>query len=224
MCCVDDRVREVLRAALSAAGHEIAAGASPAPLADGASAAGALLVDPPQARRSVAVLRDRGFGGRAVLASSEQRDDLAGKATELGLDGALCTVPPEDLARRFALAVGGKRRILVVDDSEDAGRLLAAELGQAGYDARTVASAEEAMSLILKRATRPDLVLVDVELPRVSGAQLCRFLKSHERFRAIKVVLCAGAGRAEAEALAAECGADDVVTRAALLGDQREGA
>lgn len=208
----------MLQLALEAAGHEVSGAAEAHLLAPGAAKAGALLVEPARARHGIALLRDRGFAGRALLASDAAQEELAGQLEELGADGALALSPPEDLARRFAVALGGRRRVLIVDDSEIAARLLEAELERAGFEILYAPDVETATSLILKRATRPDLMLLDINMPKVSGPQFCRFLKKNDRFRSIKVVFCSGENREKVEALAAECGADGFILKDEFLG------
>jgi len=218
ICCESEIVRRMLQLALEAAGHEVSGASEAHLLAPAAAQAGALLVEPARARHGIALLRDRGFAGRALLASDAAQDELTAQLEELGADGALALSPPEDLARRFAVALGGRRRVLIVDDSEIAARLLEAELERAGFEIFYAPDVETATSLILKRATRPDLMLLDINMPKVSGPQFCRFLKKNDRFRSIKVVFCSGENREKVAALAAECGADGFILKDEFLG------
>ena len=218
VCCESDIVRGALALALGAAGHEVEGEPDAHLLVPSVEEAGALVVDEPRSRHAIALLRDAGFAGRALLAGDAPAEELAPLSAEVGADGALSLVPPEDLAARFARAVGGKRRVLIVDDSELAARLLKAELEQAGFAIDYARDAETATSLVLKRATRPDLVLLDVNMPGVSGPQFCRFLKRNDRFKSIKVVLCSGEDRGKVAALAAGCGADGFILKDEFLG------
>jgi CheY-like chemotaxis protein len=218
VCAESDILREALTLALGAAGHELEGAADAHLLVPHVEGAGALVVDEARARQGIALLRDSGFAGRALLVGDAPAEELGPLANEVGADAALPLAPPEDLARRFARAVGGKRRVLIVDDSEIAARLLQAELAQAGFAIDYAPDAEVATSLVLKRATRPDLVLLDVNMPKVSGPQFCRFLKRNDRFRSIKVVLCSGDDREKVAALAAECGADGYILKDEFLG------
>ena len=72
--------------------------------------------------------------------------------------------------------------------------------------------------MLARRETRPDLILLDVKMPRIDGPQFCRFVKRNERFRGIKVILCTGAARDTVEQLAAECGADGFLFKDEFLG------
>lgn len=219
ICSENETLRSTLRDELEAGGHQVTDGPAAAALAVVAPEAGALLVDPSRAKHAIALLRDRGFAGRALVTGDAPREELARRAQEVGADGTLALSPRDDLVRRFAVSVGGKRRVLIVDDSEIVARLLRLELEKAGFAVEHALDVEKATSLILKRATRPDLVLLDVNMPRVSGPQFCRFLKTNDRFRSIKVVFCSTEDREKLAALAAEYGADGYVLKREFLGN-----
>jgi len=218
ICSENEDLRGTLRVELEAAGHQVVEGAAPGPLVPTAPDAGALLVEPAKAKHAIALLRDRGFAGRALVTYDLPKAELDRQVQELGADGALAASPRKDLARRFAVAVGGRRRVLIVDDSEIVARLLRLELEKAGFAVDYAPDVEKATSIILKRATRPDLVLLDINMPRVSGPQFCRFIKGNDRFRSIKVLFCSSENREKMAALAAECGADGYVLKREFLG------
>jgi CheY-like chemotaxis protein len=77
---------------------------------------------------------------------------------------------------------------------------------------------EKAASIILKRQTRPDLILLDINMPKVDGAQFCRFVKKNDMFKAIKVIFCSGEEREKVKRLVAECGADGFILKDEFLG------
>jgi len=218
ICSENEDLRGTLRVELEAAGHQVVEGAGPGSLVPTAPDAGALLVEPAKAKHAIALLRDRGFAGRALVTYDLPKAELDRQVQEVGADGALAASPREDLARRFAVAVGGRRRVLIVDDSEIVARLLRLELEKAGFAVDYAPDVEKATSIILKRATRPDLVLLDINMPRVSGPQFCRFIKGNDRFRSIKVLFCSSENREKMAALAAECGADGYVLKREFLG------
>ena len=84
------------------------------------------------------------------------------------------------------------RRILVVDDERDILDLARIILKSGGYDVATAASGEEALRIISMK--KPDLVLLDVVLPGVSGLDVCRLLKRDPGTPPIKVVLFTALG------------------------------
>ena len=113
---------------------------------------------------------------------------------------------------------GRQWRVLVVDDCDKTVRLIEAELKGKGFDILLATSVDEATRLIVKKDTRPDLILLDVVMPVVDGRQFCRFIKSNEMFSGIKVILCSGIDVAELEASAEKYGADGFVHKTEILG------
>jgi CheY-like chemotaxis protein len=218
ICADSELLLQVTSMVLEAAGHQVKAAREPAELAVEGRLAHLLLVDGAQGRRAPALLRDRGFLGRSFLFGDGAADDLAAQARDLHLDGAVELSPPEGLAGRLQAAMERKRKVLIVDDSEIVARLLATDLEQKGFEIHYAPDAEKATSLILKRATRPDLILLDINMPKVDGAQFCRFLKKNEMFKSIKVLFCSGEDREKVARLAEECGADGYVLKDDVLG------
>jgi len=219
LACIESPVvGELLRLSLEPAGHALSLSGDPFALADEAPGAAALLVAGPRARQAVAVLRDRGFAGPVLVLEPFAGAEQERLALEAGADRVLALEPIGELPRRLAEAAGGKRRILVVDDSEIAARLLSDELRQAGFEVLVAHDVEAATSFVVKRATRPHLVLLDIHMPKVNGAQFCRFIKKNEMFRSVKVVFCSGDRREEVARLAEECGADGFVLKGEFLG------
>ena len=218
VCCESELVREMVALALTGAGHQVAAEDDPFALVAAIPGSGALVVDAARARRTVALMRDRGFLGRSLLVGDGPPGELARQAAELGADGALPATPPEDLAHRFQAALAARKRVLIVDDSEIVARLLKEELEQKGFEIQYAPDVEKATSIILKRQTRPDVILLDINMPRVDGAQFCRFVKKNEMFRSIKVIFCSGEARERVKQLAEECGADGYILKDEYLG------
>lgn len=112
---------------------------------------------------------------------------------------------------------GRKKRVLIVDDSEVTTKLLESELAEKGFDVSTADTAEKATKIILKKQTRPDLVLLDVRMPNVNGEQFCRFIKSNSLFSGIKVLLCSSEDPEELQRICREAGADGFVPKDAIL-------
>jgi CheY-like chemotaxis protein len=218
ICADSELLLQLARLALEAAGHQVALSPDPFALAPDAESGQALLVDAARAKQATHLLRDRGFAGRAILAADGNPDDLAAQARDLGLDGAVELSPPDGLAQRVAAAVERRRKVLIVDDSEIVARLLAEDLEAKGFDIQYAPDAEKATSIILKRATRPDLILLDINMPKVDGGQFCRFVKRNSMFRSIKVLFCSSEEREKVQRLVAECGADGYILKDEYLG------
>ncbi|ATB32850.1 two-component system response regulator [Melittangium boletus DSM 14713] len=122
-------------------------------------------------------------------------------------------------AAKMAAAAGRKPRILIVDDSEMTARIIEADLVSKGFEVHIADSADKATKIILKKQTRPDLVLLDVRMPNVNGEQFCRFIKSNSLFKGIKVLLCSGENVEELQRICREAGADGYVPKDAVLGN-----
>jgi CheY-like chemotaxis protein len=102
--------------------------------------------------------------------------------------------------------------IMVVDDDPDVLFATARIVEKAGYSVLKAASASECMELI--QAQRPDMILLDVVLPDMGGAELCKRIKTDPVYEGIYIILVSGAKTAsddQAEGL--EVGADGYIAR-----------
>ncbi len=109
----------------------------------------------------------------------------------------------------FPFPPGG--RILVVDDDPADRLLLKRLLGSQGYDVREVADGESALAEL--RRDPPDLVILDVLLPRVDGYDVCRRLKGDPRTRLIPVIMITGLDHFEARLRGVDLGVDDFLVK-----------
>lgn len=82
--------------------------------------------------------------------------------------------------------------VLIVEDEEPVRELVALVLGDAGH--RTVRAIHGGQALELVAREHPDLVISDVMMPVLGGAELCRRLKAEPKTRAIPVILMSAAG------------------------------
>lgn len=164
----------------------------------------------------------RKLTARLYLYSDLPEAELIEKTKNSGADGYVAKSQGLEAAVetiRDALEGHGvqKHRVLVVDDSEPTVRLLKAELEAKGHEVMTANAADVATKIILKKKTRPDLVLLDVNMPGVNGEELCRFIKGNSLFAGIQVVFCSGAEEAELQRLVKTCGADGYVRKDQLI-------
>jgi len=103
-----------------------------------------------------------------------------------------------------------KHRLLLVDDDEVMRYSMARDLKRAGYDVTEAGSGEEALD---RMAVCPDLVLLDVRLPDISGLEVCRRIKSDPRTNRIPVLqISAERITAEDQVIGLEGGADAYLT------------
>jgi CheY-like chemotaxis protein len=104
-------------------------------------------------------------------------------------------------------------RILLADDEDDVTLVTRTRLEVNGFDVVTAADGEEALNRF--RETRPDLVLLDLRMPKLDGYQVCRTLKSDPATRAVPVIIFS-ASSSHAVALERKClelGADDYIRK-----------
>ena len=103
------------------------------------------------------------------------------------------------------------KRILVVEDQEDNRQILRDLLGSAGYDLIEAENGEEALAAVSKH--RPDLVLMDIQLPIMDGYEATRRLKADPEFKAIPVIVVTSYALSGDEGKAREAGCDAYVTK-----------
>jgi len=79
-----------------------------------------------------------------------------------------------------------RKRILVVEDHEDNRQILRDLLASGGFDMIEAGDGEQAVSAA--EANRPDLILMDIQLPEVSGLEVTKWLKEDDDLRSIPVI------------------------------------
>jgi two-component system cell cycle response regulator DivK len=103
------------------------------------------------------------------------------------------------------------RTILVADDEPDNRAIMAAALGAAGYRVCQAADGEEAVAAALRE--RPDLILLDMSMPGVSGWEAVRRIKAMPQTSAIPVLAFTAYALAGDELKAREAGCDGYVSK-----------
>jgi two-component system cell cycle response regulator DivK len=107
------------------------------------------------------------------------------------------------------------KRILIVEDNELNMKLLHDVLEAHGY--ATITSREGAAALVLARAHRPDLILMDLQLPDISGLDAVRELKAGEETRAIPVIAVTAFAMVGDDRRALASGCDAYVSKPIVL-------
>lgn len=125
--------------------------------------------------------------------------------------------PPEQANARNAL-------IMVVEDDDDNRLMLKTLLEMKGYRVVEASNGEEAITLAQRR--RPDLVLLDLQLPRLNGFAVTRFFRHDDRLRDVPIILVSGHDPARHHKIALAAGCNHYLLKPinfdrleALLGD-----
>lgn len=109
------------------------------------------------------------------------------------------------------------REVLVVDDAADVRVLLRAVLSQAGYEVTEAAGAVEAIAAL--RNGRPDLVLLDVQMPEHDGWQTLTAIRADTNTAEVPVVMCTARSAPADEAYGWRLGCDGYLTKPFAIAD-----
>lgn len=120
------------------------------------------------------------------------------------------TPPPTEAALDAVMDLASAS-ILVVDDHEQNLELLQAYLEDVGCKVRAARDGMQAIAEV--EAQQPDLIILDVMMPRMSGFQVCRQLKADPLTRDIPIVMVTALSDVGDVERAVECGADDFLTK-----------
>ncbi len=104
-----------------------------------------------------------------------------------------------------------KEKILIVEDNEDILMLLKSMLKSKGYRIVTADNGEDALRLA--KEEEPQLVLLDLTLPKIDGYSVCRMLKDSESTKYIPVIIITCRSSLEEKILGLEVGADDYIVK-----------
>lgn len=102
-------------------------------------------------------------------------------------------------------------RILVVDDEPDLVRVLEFGLRASGYTVEMASDGQEGLKKA--REWKPDVILLDLMLPKLDGYKVCRLLKFDDRFKHIPIIILSARTQEGDQTLALEMGANRFVTK-----------
>src|SRR3954454_19490280 len=102
-------------------------------------------------------------------------------------------------------------RILIVDDNETNRDILAARLATHGYDLSHAGDGEEALEAV--KAQQPDLVLLDVMMPKLDGFEVCRRLKNDPTLPFMPIILVTAKADSKDVVTGLEAGADEYLAK-----------
>ncbi len=102
-------------------------------------------------------------------------------------------------------------RILVVEDDQDIAELVAHHLTRAGFTCDRFATGPDGLDAV--RRQLPDLVVLDLMLPGLSGYEICRIMRADSATAAVPVIMLTARAQEEDRVKGLELGADDYVTK-----------
>ena len=118
------------------------------------------------------------------------------------------------------MAGGSKPRVLIVEDEDNIAIALDYLMSREGYEHDRIASGAGALERI--RDTRPDLVLLDVMLPEVSGYEICQEVRADRGLAGVKILLMTARGSAMERRKGLALGADGFIAKPFELKEMRE--
>jgi two-component system alkaline phosphatase synthesis response regulator PhoP len=104
------------------------------------------------------------------------------------------------------------KKILIVEDEEDVLELLFATFGDLG-DYRILCARDGEEALRIARVDNPDIILLDIQLPKLNGYKVCKPVKSDPAMSHTKVLMLSGMAQNSDRQKAQEAGADGYITK-----------
>ncbi len=103
------------------------------------------------------------------------------------------------------------QKILIVDDEPDILEILKFNLDKEGYITFIAANGEEAIKVAEQE--HPDLVVLDIMMPRMDGVEVCRYLRQHDKFDHTLIAFLTARDEDYSQIAALEVGGDDYITK-----------
>ncbi|MGE8378186.1 MAG: response regulator transcription factor, partial [Sphingobacterium sp.] len=104
-----------------------------------------------------------------------------------------------------------KQKILIVDDEKDILDLIAFNLNREGYQVSTAQNGEEAIQVA--KQVNPDLIILDVMMPRMDGIEACRIMRAMPEFKSTFMVFLTARSEEYSEIAGFHVGADDYIAK-----------
>ncbi|OGX29721.1 MAG: hypothetical protein A2705_03270 [Omnitrophica WOR_2 bacterium RIFCSPHIGHO2_01_FULL_52_10] len=104
-----------------------------------------------------------------------------------------------------------KKRILLVDDEQDMIYAVQMQLEAGNFKVLTARDGQEGLDQARKE--KPDLIILDLMLPRIDGYKVCRMLKFDEKYKDIPIIMYTARAQEADEKLGFEVGADAYLTK-----------
>lgn len=102
-------------------------------------------------------------------------------------------------------------KILITEDSPTILEILKSVLVEEGYDVIAAVDGQQALELV--RTEKPDLIVLDLMLPKIDGYKVCRMLKFDEKYKNIPIIMLTARTKESDENLGKEVGADAYIRK-----------
>jgi len=109
------------------------------------------------------------------------------------------------------------KKVLIVDDEQDIVETLRFMLESEGINCLVAYDGEEALNLA--KSELPDLMILDVMLPKINGYKICRLLKFDAKYKNIPILMVTARSQDEDKAIGQETGADEYITKPFEIND-----
>ncbi len=103
------------------------------------------------------------------------------------------------------------KKILIVDDEKDIVETLAFMLKAKGFECICAYDGEEGLKLA--KECSPDLIILDVMMPKINGYKICRLLKYDSKYKNIPIIMVTARSQEEDREIGEETGADEYITK-----------
>ena len=109
------------------------------------------------------------------------------------------------------MAQAASKRILIIDDTKDILMVVSRRLQSWGYEALTASSGEEGLRLAEEQV--PDLILLDIMMPKMKGREVCARLKANPKTQHVPVIFLTALGLADHVKAGMDLGAADYLVK-----------
>lgn len=104
-----------------------------------------------------------------------------------------------------------KKRILLIEDEKDLVMAVKFRLEVLGYEVSVALDGEDGLEKAKKE--KPDLILLDLMLPKMNGLKICSFLKSDPEYKKIPIIIFTARAQESDKEAGMQCGADAYITK-----------
>jgi len=104
-----------------------------------------------------------------------------------------------------------KEKILIIEDDKHISKLVKYNLEKAGFGCAVADDGEEALDALAGQ--NPDLIILDIMLPKMDGLEVCRIIKQNTKFKYIPIIMLTAKGEEVDRVVGLELGADDYVVK-----------